>query len=144
MSIPDNATIAAAARWIETPTVTPRDGLDWGSFFGPPRYARETISQTVEPYFSEYRALSDEIGETLNADEDGCWDTPDAEWWTPSPAMQAKLGRLAELVGLAWTDVPNPDYDPERAAAWREQREAGFNQVTYSTGQSYHPPPSGH
>lgn len=125
------------AKWVEPEErVTTRDILAWGSLFGPPRYARETITQPVEPYYSQHKALRWEISETLTNDEYGNWSVPDPEWWTPTPAMQAKLDQLADLESKRFAEVPNPDYDPLLAEEWRQRR---HRPTVIETGQSYNP-----
>jgi hypothetical protein len=124
------------ARWIaalEPPVITPLL-----SRWGPPLYARETLYRQVQPYYDQYDDLYREIGATLGTDDEtGFWEQPDPKFWKPSRKMAKRLRRLAALREKMWEILPNPDYDPVRAAAWKEQHT--YNQQQIKVGQSYHP-----
>lgn len=134
MSIPDKAKMDQFAAWVEKhpPPQTPRLANLWA----PPVYARETLTERVEPYYSQFHEL--EMAHPLSW-SDGHDAEPDPEWYTPTPKLLALDAELSALRAKAFREVPNPDYDPERAAAWREQQRARFSQKTHYVGQAYTP-----
>jgi hypothetical protein len=128
-------------KWTEAPEpITP-----WlGNPFGPPPYARETIVERIEPYYTRYQNLYAAIGDSLNnwADDDsayaGTWELPNENYWKPTAPMRTMLRELYALEKQAWRTVPNPDYDPVRAKAWEEKRQRCKSTTMY-VGQSYNP-----
>jgi hypothetical protein len=113
----------------------PVTSLIWGA----PLYALKTLTERVEPYWSKYTDLYHTIGETLSTDENGDWELPSENYWKPTGPMRDMLRRLEAYRVQAWRVVPNPDYDPVRAAEWEGQRRKPFDQTKITIGQSYHP-----
>lgn len=102
--------------------------------FLPPLYTEKTILEPVEPWATQYQQQSWELPDECHA----C-DGPDPTFYTPTPLLIELQDRLAALHRKAFREVPNPDYDPVRAAAyWAKQRERR-NQTKITIGQSYSP-----
>jgi hypothetical protein len=97
-----------------------------------PRYVRQTLQEPVEPYYSRWRELKWEL--PYECPECG---TPDPQWYTPTQELLDLQTRVRALGNKAFRTVPNPDYDPVRAAEWEEKRKARLNQTKFEWGQSY-------
>jgi hypothetical protein len=135
----DDERMRDLAAWLER--VEPAHTPSWRAPWQAPDYARETLTEAVHPYVDEYRALDARIRETTgDTGEDPDYALPDPDYWPPAPAMRAMLARLKALRALAWREVPNPAYDPERAAEWWATR-GPITQTTITVGQSYAPTP---
>lgn len=117
-------------RWVEKEVHTPLfDAL----FAPPPIYTRKTIDEPIEPMYAVWQDLTNLI-DAIRGDVD-------EDYWEPNDNYWA-LEKLREKVEpLAFREVPNPDYDDERAEAWHtaHPRRRPYNNVTMYIGQSYNP-----
>jgi hypothetical protein len=111
-----DAQLREFAKWVERHE--PRHVPILADPFGPPVYAREYLTETVQPWYDRYRALE---REHPSRTDDEC-PAPDPAWYTPTPRLRDLEDRLDALATHAFRQVPNPDYDPERAAAYWKQR----------------------
>lgn len=133
------------ARWLAPGNhYTPITITEWLRPYRIPRHVHATVSERVEPYWSRLQALEAEADRYFGAyeDEDGQVRRhdlpPDRAYWQPTDTAKAFLRRWKRrdaLAEKALRQVPNPDYDPERAAAYWAAR------TTITTGQSYTPRP---
>jgi hypothetical protein len=127
---PSEAKKTQFAKWVELAG----ERYPIADWFGSPQYAQETITERVEPWATQY----DEQSWELPYDCPECGE-PDAKFYTPTPLLVELQDRLEALRRRGFREVPNPDYDPERAAAyWAKQRDR-YNQTQITVGQSYAP-----
>ncbi len=131
----NDETRANFAAWVESADI-PNFAAPWFRAFGAPPYVVPITIERVEPFATEYDTLH--RGHPERYAEYG---PPDSEWYTPTPKLLDLEARLDALYAKAFRGVPNPDYDPERAAAWHEKQRARLSQFDIEVGQSYTPDP---
>ena len=126
------------AAWVEAHEPPKKyDILDWVPPWHTPDYVEETIEEPVEPYYSQMKALTSQL--PYDCPECG---GPEPEFYLPTARLLQLELDISDLEPRAWRTVPNPNYDPERAAAWREKRRFPYDQTTITIGQSYAPDPA--
>jgi hypothetical protein len=117
-------------QWLDAQEM--RDLPDFGFPWVRPRYAQTTIQQRIEPYATQY----DDLARDLPWFEDG---EPDPEFYQPTPRLLALEAQLDDLRTQGFREVPNPDYDDDRARAWEAKWVRPYNAATIEVGQSSHP-----
>jgi hypothetical protein len=123
------------ARWIE---IGSKDYpvLDWlPRPFARPLCTRETIQEPVEPYYTSLQSLKSQLPYECSE----CGGEPDPAFYQPTEKLLNLQKGIAALEPKAWREIPNPAYDPEKAAAWEKDRSVRFNQTRIEVGQSYNP-----
>jgi hypothetical protein len=105
--------------WVEATDVpeTPllRTGPPWGHDI--PAYYWPTIRVKVEPFHALHERLAEVLADISHDDD---------EFWSPSPEYLSLEALRHDLYRLALETVPNPDYNAEQAAAYREEHPEKF------------------
>ncbi len=118
------------AAWTEKEITTPFfDAL----FAPPPGYTRKTINEPIEPMHGVWQDLTSLIDAICKDVDEAYWESNDHYW-----ALEALREKVEPL---AFREIPNPEYDEERAEAWHKAhpgRRPVFSK-TITIGQSYNP-----
>jgi hypothetical protein len=101
--------------------------------FGPPLYARKTVTERIEPFATEYDALWKTHPDYWACPD--CGGQPDPKFYAPTLELLALDAALDELRAKGFLEIANPDYDAERAAEWKRKR-APLNQKKVTWGMS--------
>jgi hypothetical protein len=114
--------------------LSPNDTPFLANPFGPPKYARKTVTERVEPWATQYDELEREHPDHFLCSE--CGGEVDPEFYEPTPKLLALDAQLDALKARGFREVPNPDYDPVRAEEWCARR-SPLNQKKVTWGQSF-------
>ena len=125
----------AIKRWAEWAPATPV--TEWlPSPYRRPDYARATITERIEPWATKYEAILSLLPGNHYADEEDDRE-PDPDFYRPTQRLRRLQRKRTRYHAKGFHEVPNPDYDAERAAEWEKRMR--WSQTTYTIGQSYTP-----